>query len=88
MSNYLRAKHDGLVTEVALHYLATHPGKPLRYAAANTVPPIALLVLVVILLDYPVVYALVVAAVFFPIAAMFATKVRLRVIDLKGALPR
>jgi hypothetical protein len=87
VSNYLRAKHDGLVTEVALHYLATHPGKPIRYAAANAVLPVGILVLAVFLLDYPVVYALIVAALLFPLAAVFAAKVRLRVIDLEDALP-
>lgn len=87
MGDYLRRNYESCVTEAALHYLSNPSWNPIVFIAANFVPPVGFLVLLVAFFDYPIAAALLTFAVALPFASVFIARVRLQVLELRGATP-
>lgn len=83
----IRNTVSSLATETALHYLSKRGRNPYAYIAANLVPYLGGLAVLVWIMDYPVESALMILAILAVASAVFIREVHLRVIDLRGALP-
>jgi hypothetical protein len=87
MGDYLRRNYESCATEAALFYLSKPRQNPVLFVAANFVPWIVGLVLLVTFFDYPIPAALLTFSGVLVMGSFFVARVRLRVVELRGATP-
>lgn len=84
MGDFLRRNYESCATETALFYLSKPNRNPVLFIAANFVPWIVGLVLLVTFFDYPIAAALLTFSGMLVIGSFFIARVRLRIVELRG----